>query len=104
MRMITSRKTCWRWAATIPALSLLAGLIAGPAAAEKERATAFRGATIETISGKRIEKGNLVVRDGKIEAVGKDVKIPDDARVVEAEGKVVMPVVIDIAARGDCPP
>ena len=67
--------------------------------APKERAVAIRGAAIETIAGDRIEKGNIVVRDGKIEAVGLDVEIPDDARVIEAEGMTVMPGIIDPFSR-----
>lgn len=52
---------------------------------------AIQGGTIVTVSGDRIENGTIVVRDGKIEAVGKDLKVPIDATVLDAKGKVVMP-------------
>ena len=57
---------------------------------------AYRRATIETLGkGGRIENATLVVRGGKIEAIGKDVKIPDDAKVVDAAGCTIMPGVIE---------
>jgi hypothetical protein len=57
---------------------------------------AYRGVTIET-AGKagRLENATLVLRDGKIEAVGVEVKPPDDARIIEAHGKTIMPGIID---------
>ena len=36
-----------------------------------------------------------MLRDGKIEAVGVDIKPPDDARIIEAHGKTIMPGIID---------
>lgn len=59
-------------------------------------AVAFRGATVETMgpSG-RLENATVIVRDGKIAAVGTDVAIPDDARVVDVTGKTILPGVVD---------
>jgi hypothetical protein len=59
-------------------------------------AVAYRGVTIET-AGKegRLENATLVLRDGKIEAVGVNVKPPDDARIIDAHGKTIMPGIID---------
>ena len=56
---------------------------------------AIQDATIITISGKTIEKGNVLVRDGKIVAVGAEVEIPGEARVIDGEGMVVMPGIVD---------
>ena len=42
-----------------------------------------------------IEKGTVLIRDGKIAAVGRNVVVPKDARVVDAAGKFVMPGIID---------
>ena len=57
---------------------------------------AYRDATIETV-GKagRIEKGTLLIRDGKIEAVGDRVDIPETAKVIDATGKTLMPGIVD---------
>ncbi len=56
---------------------------------------AISGAKIITISGETIEVGTIVIREGKIEAIGKDVQIPSEAKVIDATGKVVMPGFID---------
>ena len=42
-----------------------------------------------------IERGTLVVKDGKIQAVGKDVAVPAGATVIDAAGKVLMPGFVD---------
>jgi hypothetical protein len=79
----------------ISAAVALSGLLAAAASAQ-ETAVAYRGATIET-AGKagRIENATLVLRGGKIEAVGPNVKIPDDARVLDARGLTIMPGILD---------
>jgi hypothetical protein len=65
--------------------------------AQGDRSTiAFTNAVIET-AGKagRIESGTVVVRGGKVEAVGADVKPPDDAQVIDLHGQTIMPGMID---------
>ncbi len=64
---------------------------AGAGDESREKAVAVKGGKIITISGKEISAGTILIRDGKIEAVGKKVKIPWDAEVIDATGKVVMP-------------
>ena len=58
---------------------------------------AFINARIIPIAGAPIEKGTLVVTDGKIVAVGASgaVKIPGDATTVDLAGKTVMPGLVD---------
>ena len=56
---------------------------------------AITNATLMTITNGTIENGTLLVEDGKISAIGKDVAIPDDAEIINAEGKVVTPGFID---------
>lgn len=58
--------------------------------------TAFTGARVMPVSGPVIEAGVLVVRDGKIEAVGasKDVVIPPGAEQIDASGKTIIPGLI----------
>jgi len=68
--------------------------IAAPAAAQ-DRAVAFTGARILTMAGEAIENGTLVIKDGKILAVGADVAIPADAERVAANGRVIMPGIVD---------
>ncbi|MGK0189477.1 MAG: imidazolonepropionase-like amidohydrolase [Verrucomicrobiales bacterium] len=57
---------------------------------------AFVGAKVIPITGDTIENGTLLVKDGKIVAVGKsdEVQIPDGFETIDAEGKVIMPGLI----------
>jgi len=56
---------------------------------------AIVGAKIEVGGGKVIDKGNVIVRNGHIVAVGADVAVPDYAFVVKGEGLTVYPGFID---------
>lgn len=56
----------------------------------------FRGAQIIPIKGAPIENGVLVVQDGKITAVGDaNTRIPRNAEIHDASGKVIMPGLVD---------
>src|SRR3546814_8370794 len=48
---------------------------------------AITGATIFDATGKDPYRGPVVLRDGRIGAVGSDVKVPRGAKVVRADGK-----------------
>lgn len=52
-------------------------------------------ATVLTAAGDRIERGSVLLRDGKIAAVGKVTEAPAGAVVVDGTGKWVTPGVID---------
>jgi imidazolonepropionase-like amidohydrolase len=56
---------------------------------------AITNATILTASHGTIEKGTILIRNGKIAAVGKDVAVPAGAQVIDGNGKFVMPGIID---------
>jgi imidazolonepropionase-like amidohydrolase len=60
---------------------------------------AIKGAKIFTISGAPIDNGVVVIRDGKIAAVGKDVAIPEGAQVIDATGLQVYPGIFDPATQ-----
>jgi imidazolonepropionase-like amidohydrolase len=74
----------------------LAAVAAGasPAAAQ-DRAIAFTGARILTMAGEAVEDGTLVIKDGKILAVGANVAIPADAERRDAKARVIMPGIVD---------
>jgi len=55
----------------------------------------IRNATILTVSHGTIDKGDILIKDGKIAAVGSNVKAPSDAQVVDATGQFVSPGIID---------
>lgn len=56
---------------------------------------AITNARIVTVSGAAIEKGTVVVRDGLIESVGADARVPADARVLDGTGLTVYPGFFD---------
>ncbi len=56
---------------------------------------AITNARFFPISGAPIERGTMVVRDGRIEAVGANVAVPAGAEVVDAGGQDVYPGFID---------
>ncbi len=56
---------------------------------------AIRNATILTISRGDIPNGTILVRNGKITAVGANVTIPAGVKTIDGTGKFVMPGVID---------
>jgi imidazolonepropionase-like amidohydrolase len=55
----------------------------------------IQNATILTASHGTIERGSILIKDGKIAEVGASVKAPKDAQVIDAVGQFVMPGIID---------
>jgi imidazolonepropionase-like amidohydrolase len=56
---------------------------------------AITGGTVVTVTKGTIPNGTVVIRDGKIAAVGANLDVPDGAEVVDARGKFVSPGIID---------
>jgi imidazolonepropionase-like amidohydrolase len=56
---------------------------------------AIKGGKIHTISHGVIDNGTIFIENRKITKVGKRVKIPEDAEVIDASGKVVMPGLVE---------
>jgi len=56
---------------------------------------AIRGGKILTITDGTIEDGTILIDEGKIVDVGADVKVPKEAEVIDASGKVVMPGLVE---------
>lgn len=65
------------------------------AAQEKPPAYAITHAKIFTLTGEPIDDATLVIRDGKIAAVGASVDIPSGAQVIDAKGLQVYPGLFD---------
>jgi imidazolonepropionase-like amidohydrolase len=59
------------------------------------RVTLIRNATIMTVTNGTIQNGSILIRDGKISAVGANLTAPADALVIDASGKYVIPGIID---------
>ena len=59
------------------------------------RIIAIKGAKIIPVVGEDIEEGIILIKEGKIDDVGKAVTIPADAQVIEAKGLFAYPGMID---------
>src|SRR4051812_38523539 len=59
------------------------------------RPTLIRNVTILTAAGPTIRNGAVLLRDGKIAAVGATVDAPADALVIDGTGKYLTPGIID---------
>jgi len=73
----------------------LRGAEKAAAAAAPSPAVAIVGGKVFPVSGPVIEGGTLLLRNGKIEAVGKGIVIPSDAQRIDATGQWVLPGMID---------
>jgi imidazolonepropionase-like amidohydrolase len=56
---------------------------------------AIKNARIVTVTGPTIPNGNILIQDGKIAAVGANISIPANAKVVDAKGLTAYPGMID---------
>ncbi len=70
-------------------------LLALPAAAPEDAVVAIKGARVIPVSGPELESATIILRGGRIEAVGKDLEIPWDAKVIDGAHKVVIPGLIE---------
>ncbi len=57
--------------------------------------TLIRNATVLTVTKGTVPNGRVLIENGKIAAIGKNVSAPADATVVDAAGKYLMPGIID---------
>jgi len=78
----------WRTLLAMALVTVFAGLLALPAAAET---IVYRGATVHPVSGPAVDDADLVVTDGEIAAVGPAGSGPAGAAVVDLSGKHVYP-------------
>lgn len=78
-------------------LMLTAALTAAVVSAQTAPETLIQNATVITVTKGTIENGSVLMRGGKIAAVGRagEVKASPSARVVDATGKFVFPGIID---------
>lgn len=80
-----------------PALGavLAAGLLAGLASGATAQDVAVVNAEVRPVSGPPLSSATVLVRDGVVRAVGRDVRVPDGVRTIDGSGKVVTPGLID---------
>src|SRR5258708_18891797 len=78
----------------IAAISIL--VVAETASAKQPPTTyVIIHAKIVTVASSRIEDGTLVIKDGKIAAVGASVEVPAGAQVIDGQGLQVYPGLFD---------
>jgi imidazolonepropionase-like amidohydrolase len=70
---------------------LAVAAVAAPLAAQT---VAITGGTVYPVSGPKIDHATVLIRDGRIAAVGPDLPVPDGATRVDATGKWVTPGLI----------
>lgn len=55
----------------------------------------IKNGTIYTMAGDIIEKGSILIENGKIKEIGTEIVAPLDVEVIDAEGKLIYPGFID---------
>lgn len=65
--------------------------------ASEEGTFLIAGATVVTGTGDRLEGASILIRDGRVEALGPDVRAPADAVRIDGAGRYVYPGFIDSA-------
>lgn len=80
--------------------TVLASLLLLVAVAAGAEPVAITGGTVYTLGpAGKIENGTVLIEDGKVRAVGRDVTVPAGARRIDATGKVVTPGLMDSLTR-----
>ena len=69
------------------------------AASYADGAIVVRAGRIITMAGAPLERGAILIEDGKIKRVAADIKPPDGATIIDVPGGVVMPGLVDACAR-----
>jgi imidazolonepropionase-like amidohydrolase len=69
--------------------------LSSSAQSQPPSAYALTHAKIFTLAGSPIEDGTLVIKDGKIAAVGRNVEVPAGAEVIDAKGLEIYPGLFD---------
>jgi imidazolonepropionase-like amidohydrolase len=69
--------------------------IRNPPGPEGARAIVIQHATIVPVTAPRIERGTILIRGNRIEALGANVAAPADARIIDGTGLFVYPGMID---------
>ena len=76
---------------------ILAASLAFPAWTQTAATTSYaiKRGRVFTLAGPPIENGTVLIRDGKIAAVGAGIAVPSDAQVIDATGLEVYPGMFD---------
>ncbi|MBX3395465.1 MAG: amidohydrolase family protein [Phycisphaerae bacterium] len=75
------------------AVAVLAFAIAPSARAQT---VLLEGAAIVPVVGNPIKKGSILIKDGRIAAIGQTVEAPFDAKVIDCGGRTLFPGMVDV--------
>ncbi len=92
LRHLSIRQKLYRTAA---ASILIPAMFVSAVGAEETSVIAVKAGTIYPVTSVPIRNGIILILDGKITAVGKDLEIPQGAEVIDATDKVVIPGLVD---------
>ena len=87
-----------RLVTTLIATSLVASLVTTPSAL-RAQTIAIVGGKVYPVSAPPIDNGTVLIRDGRIVAVGASVVVPAGAQRIDATGKIVTPGFVNGASR-----
>src|SRR5256712_11357433 len=80
-------------------VTIVAASAGQPAAAAAQAAAhndvLINNAVVKTVPHGNIQNGSIYIKDGKIAAVGRNLKAPAGATVIDAGGKYLTPGIID---------
>jgi imidazolonepropionase-like amidohydrolase len=76
---------------------VMAFLLTLPLAASDDDSFLIRGATVHPVASAEIQNGSVLVQNGKIVGIGRNIAAPKGTRIVEGKGLHVYPGMIDSA-------
>jgi len=88
------------FAAMCSAISIGAG---AASAQDGDHIVVIKAGRLITVTGEEIEHGEIVIRDGKIELIGKRLEYPAGATIIDAPDQTVMPGLLNAFTRFGLP-
>ncbi|MCC6907649.1 MAG: amidohydrolase family protein [Phycisphaerales bacterium] len=70
---------------------------------DDEKIVVIKAGHIITVTGEEIDGGDIIIRDGKVELVGKRLEYPAGATVIDASDQTVMPGLLNAFSRFGLP-
>lgn len=62
----------------------------------------LKNAKILTMAERDLEKGDILIGDGKIQRIGENIAAPAGAEIIDASGLTAMPGIVDALAISAC--
>jgi hypothetical protein len=72
------------------------GGVSGLSLVQADELVAITGGRIIPVVGPELERGTILIRNGRIAAVAAELEVPVEARVIDATGQTILPGFIDV--------